>query len=94
MTHLTADTSRESFRHLDDTDQRELVMSHFRSISPESSCIADVAAALHMERSTVSARMNTLKNEGVLEYHETRPSKRTGVRAMHFRIKVQEALFN
>lgn len=88
--HLTAPTSREAYRNLDTGEQERLVLAH---LSKGESCIADTATALGMERSTVSGRMNMLKNMGLLEYAGKKKSKTTGIAAMHFRAKPQGQLF-
>lgn len=55
-------------------------------------CIADLAAVLGWERSTVSARLNELKHRGELLYTGKKQSDTTGVKAMHFRLRL-ETLF-
>jgi DNA-binding IclR family transcriptional regulator len=85
--HQTADTSLQAYKRLDATDQYELILNYLRSIYPGSSCIADIATALEMERSTVSARLNELKQSGQIVYDGKRPSERTGINAMHWKIK-------
>lgn len=96
MPHLTASTSREAYRNLDASSQYEAIMQYLRSISPESSCIADIAHALHMERSTVSARLNEIKNgrtDYKIVYDGTKKSKRTGIASHHWKVPEQESLF-
>ena len=88
--HLTALTSREAYRTLDTNEQERIVLAY---LSKQDSCIADVADALGMERSTISARMNHLKNAGFLEYTGKRKSKVTGITAQHFKAKEQGQLF-
>jgi DNA-binding IclR family transcriptional regulator len=85
--HQTATTSLEAYKRLDATDQYSAILNHLRSIYPASSNIADIATALEMERSTVSARLNELKQSGDIVYDGKRPSVRTGVKAMHWKIK-------
>lgn len=89
-THNTAPTSHEVYRTLDTSEQERQVLAF---LGDKESCIADVAKALGMERSTISARMNELKNMGLLEYTGKKKSQSTGVMAMHFRAKVQNPLF-
>lgn len=93
MTHLTAPTSINAYKKLDATSLYEAILSQMRKIAPQSVCISDLAAMLGMERSTVSARLNELKNMGSLTYDGKRKSKRTGITSMHWKIKSQEQLF-
>jgi len=93
MTHLTASTSINAYKKLDASSLYEAILSQMRKIAPQSVCISDLATTLHMERSTVSARLNELKNMGSLAYDGKRKSKRTGITSMHWRIKTNETLF-
>jgi Mn-dependent DtxR family transcriptional regulator len=89
--HATASTSREAFRHLDTSSLHALILSLLREGGEWA--IADVAEELHLERSTVSARLNELKHGGRLEYAGKKPSRRTGITSMHWKIKIQDSLF-
>ncbi len=92
--HLTASTSREAFRNLTTvTEQHEAILAYLHSIAPDSSCIADIAAALGWERSTVSARLNELKHTDALIYDGKKRSHRTQIMAMHWKVPVQGTLF-
>ena len=92
MSHLTATTSREAYRHLDASSLYELILSLMREGGEW--CISDAAFELHLERSTTSARFNELKHMGKLEYAGKKPSRRTGINSMHWKVKTQETLFN
>jgi Mn-dependent DtxR family transcriptional regulator len=91
MTHLTAQTSLEAYRTLDASGLYALILGLMREGGEW--CIADAASELHLERSTVSARMNELRHMGKLEYAGKKKSRRTGIKSMHWRIKSQETLF-
>lgn len=91
--HHTAPTSVEAYRQLDAKDQYAAILGYLRSIYPLSSCIADTAHALGMERSTVSGRMSELKHMGNLTYDGKRPSNRTGIKAMHWKVPPTDTLF-
>jgi uncharacterized protein YidB (DUF937 family) len=93
MNHVPT-TQLDAFRKLDAADQYNAILGYLRSISPTSSCIADIAHALGMERSTVSARLNELKNHtNKLTFDGKRPSQRTGITAMHWKVLPQDTLF-
>ena len=93
MSHIPT-TQREAYRTLDAKDQYSAILKYLRSIYPQSSCIADIASALGMERSTVSGRINELKNHtNKLTYDGKRPSKRTGINAIHWKVVPQDTLF-
>lgn len=88
---MATDTSIEAYRRLDAGSLYDLILGLLREGGEW--CISDVAEELHLERSTVSARLNELKNMGKLEYAGKKPSKRTGIKSMHWKLKVQETLF-
>ena len=90
--HQTATTSLEQYKKLDTGDLCSKILSHMRERAIEL-CIADLANELHLERSTVSARLNELKHMGMLEYAGKKPSKKTGITSMHWKVKMQETLF-
>lgn len=83
-----AQTSRDAEKHVDKYHQQQLVIDAINVLG--SSCIADVAAYLNMERSTVSARMNELKADGKIVFVCTRKSNRTGVMSDHYRIATEQ----
>jgi len=89
--HQTASTSREAYRNLDAGSLYALILGHMREGGEY--CIADLAHELHLERSTVSARLNELKHMGKLEYTKKKPSRTTGITSMHWKVKVQPELF-
>lgn len=91
--HNTASTSREHFKTFDARGLYELIMIKLREDAGRDWCIADLAHALGLERSTISARLNELKHSGVLEYTGKKRSARTQIMSMHFKLKVQQSLF-
>lgn len=92
--HQVTQTSVEAYKQLDAKGQYTVIINHLRDIYPESSCIADIATALGMERSTVSARLNELKNDTEkLVYAGKKPSKRTGIKAIHWQSPPSDTLF-
>jgi Mn-dependent DtxR family transcriptional regulator len=88
---MATSTSIEAYRNLDAGSLYALILGHLRD--GKETCIADLAHELHLERSTVSARMNELKNMGKLQYVGKRKSHTTGITAMHFKLKTQESLW-
>lgn len=62
-------------------------------VRDEAMCIADIAAALKAEKSTISARMNEMFKYGTVYYAGTKPSRTTGIKAKHYHLKLQETLF-
>ena len=54
--------------------------------------ISEVAYSLHMEKSTVSARMNMMKKLKKLEFAGKRKSRITNVLVETWRLKLQESL--
>lgn len=89
--HQTASTSREAYRTLDTSSLCERILTLLRDGGEW--CIADLADALHLERSTTSARLNEMKHDGLLEYAGKKPSRRTGITSMHWKIKLQSELW-
>ncbi len=92
MRHATASTSRNHYKHFDASSLYGLIIAKMREDAEKEWCIADIAHALDLERSTVSGRMHELKEFGVLEFTGEKPSKRTKVKAKHYRLTVQPTL--
>ena len=101
MKTLVRQTSIEAYHSQDLTGQRREVYQALQVLG--TSCIADIAAYLNMERSTVSGRLNELKHHKDKNGEEKplvicvgkRPSQRTGVNSEHWRVKqYQTSLFN
>lgn len=88
---MVQQTSRDAYRQLDLSRQQRLIYGAFIILGE--SCIADVAANLEWEKSTVSPRMNELVKKGWLIETEKRASRRTGVSGMHFRAVNRGELF-
>ena len=60
----------------------------------KSSCIADIAAYLNMERSTVDARLNELKQMQALVFDGKKKSERTEIMSEFWRVRnFSESLF-
>lgn len=53
-------------------------------------CISDVAAYMDIERSTVSARMNALKNKGFIVFTSEKKSSRTNITSDHYRVATEQ----
>lgn len=92
MNHLTASTSIEHFKTYDAKDWYDRILSVMRLEPEREYCIADMAAVLGAEKSTLSARFNELFNQGEIEYTTSKPSQATGIKSRHFRIKMQPTL--
>ena len=86
------ETSRNHYRTFDAGEQHETILRLMREDASRSWCIADVAKSLGMEKSTIAARMNELRNYGMLEHDGKKPSQTTGVTAYHYKIKMQPSL--
>lgn len=77
MKTAARETSVNHYHATDFTGQRGRVLEALKVAG--SSCIADLAAILGWERSTVSARLHELKESGSIVLVGKRPSQRTGV---------------
>lgn len=85
-------TSIDCYHGINLNEQQKVILDAIEFFSE--SCIADVAAYLNWERSTVSGRMNDLKKLGLLIVVDKRKSKTTGIMSEFCRIKnFQETLF-
>ena len=82
-----AQTSKEHFRTFDAGSLYSLIR---KTMFNGEYCIADLSQELGLEKSTVSTRLNELKNYGELEYTGKKPSHSTGIMSMHFRLKGNE----
>jgi DNA-binding MarR family transcriptional regulator len=89
----TTQTSRAAYKMLNLTEQQEAILELMRRDVTRDWCIADAAGALGWDKSTVSGRMNGLKNLGLIEFTTKKPSISTGITSEHFRMKLQEQLF-
>jgi len=78
-----ADTSKMAFKELDTHTMQSQVLKAIARLGP--TCIADCAAYLHWERSTVSARINELHDSGhIIQLDEKIKSKKTGIKGYHY----------
>jgi len=92
MKTAVTQTSIAAYYDLDLSNQERIVLSALKVLG--SSCIADLAAYLHWERSTVSGRLNGLKQKDAIVLVGKKPSKRTGVTSEFWRPKLfSESLF-
>ena len=66
-------------------DQQSEVLTAIKVLGE--SCIADIAAYLNWERSTVSGRLNELKKMDRLSYVGKKKSSRTGITSEFWRAK-------
>ena len=85
MRTLVRKTSIEAYHQLDRDTQQAKILDMIAYLSD--ACIADLAASLGWERSTVSARMNELKKAGRIVFTEKKPSIKTGINSEHWRVK-------
>jgi hypothetical protein len=90
--HATATTSREHYRTYDASGLYALIKAKMAEDYEQEWCIASLAHALGLERSTVSARMNELRHFGELEYAGKKPSRITGIKSNHYRLRAQNTL--
>ena len=85
-------TSINAYHALDLTDQQADILQALRVIGE--SCIADIAHNLGWERSTVSGRMNELKELGKIVFVGKRKSKTTNITSEFWRSReFQKILF-
>lgn len=93
MKTAVTQTSREAYQQLDLSHQQQEIIDAL--VMLEESCIADLAAYLNWERSTVAARLYELKPP-TIEHPDRlgrivsvgiKPSNRTGIRSEHWRVK-------
>lgn len=76
-------TSIDAYHNLDTGRQQQTVLATIRHL--ERSCIADIAAHLGWEKSTVAARLNELKQLGVVRFVGKEKSKTTGITSEFWR---------
>jgi DNA-binding MarR family transcriptional regulator len=92
MKTAVTETSLQAYHSHDFTSLQGAVLQALKELGE--SCIADLADYLHLERSTVSARLNELKRKGVLVFAGKRKSTTTGITSEFWRAKeFKEALF-
>jgi len=92
MKTAVTETSIGAFYGQDLEPMEAEVLSAIRTLGV--TCIADCAAYLNMERSTVAARMNSLKHFGLIVFVGRRKSERTGILSEFYRVKEnKETLF-
>lgn len=94
MKTCVTETSIQAYHGQDFGDQTREVLAAIKTLGE--SCIADIAAYLNMERSTVSARLNELKKwkEPPIVFVGKRKSERTGIMSEFWRARsYQETLF-
>ena len=85
--HLTAQTSVEAYKTLDAGSLYALILGLMREGGEW--CIADMSEELHIQKSTLSPRLNELRNMGKLEYAGKKRSRTTGIMSMHWKVKIQ-----
>lgn len=90
--HNTSQTSVEHYKTLNAAGQYDLIRWAMRQNPERDWCIADMAAALDFEKSTMSARFNELREFGELEFTEQKLSRSTGIRSNHYKLKLQPSL--
>ena len=86
-------TSVEAYHDIDNLNEQEREVLTAIKVLGES-CIADVAAYLNWEKSTVAARMNALKKVKAIVFLGKRKSNTTEIMSEFWRAKFfQETLF-
>lgn len=90
MKTLVTQTSIEAYHQLNLSELQAEVLKAIR-VQGET-CIADIAAFLNMERSTVAARLNELKHlePSPIQFVGKRKSNRTGILSEHYGIRPRE----
>ena len=88
-----AETSIEAYHSQPLNDQQREIVKALKVLGE--SCIADIASYLGWERSTVSGRLNDLKQQtNKLFFVGKKKSKTTGVNSEFWRLRIfQERLF-
>ena len=92
---MVQQTSRDAYKDpvssFEDT-QIDIIWVLMRKNMSVTWSISEVAFALHMEKSTVSARMNMMKKMSKIEFAGKRKSRVTNVLVETWRLKLQESL--
>lgn len=91
MKTAVSQTSIDAYYNINLNQQQQTIL-HTLRITGES-CIADIAANLKWERSTVSGRLNELKKCGLVQFVEKRKSLSTGIKSEFYKVRNQETLF-
>lgn len=91
MKTAVRETSINAYHQLNLTPQHNEILAAFRVL--EASCIADVSAYLNWQKSTVAARINELKHDGILVFAGKKKSETTGITCEFWREKTPETLF-
>jgi len=86
-------TSRAAYQNVSFDDWYARILAIMRRDVGVHWCIADMAQELHAEKSTVSARLNEMKNLRIIEEAPKARSRSTGILAYHYKVKIQESLF-
>ncbi len=89
QTSVIAYYSKEKLRD----QQREVVLNAISNAGSSGVCIADVAAEIGFEKSSVAARFNELKQMNQIEMVDKRPSRSTGITSEHWRYRLPDTLF-
>jgi DNA-binding MarR family transcriptional regulator len=85
MKTAVTQTSIDAYYSINLTEQQKEVLTAIRVLGE--TCIADVAAYLGWERSTVSGRMNDLKKQNLLIFAGKRKSETTGITSEFWRVR-------
>lgn len=92
MKTAVRETSINAYHQLNLNEQQTEVLTAIKVLGE--SCIADVAAYLNWERSTVAARMNELKHISTIVFVGKRKSERTNITSEFWRaVNFNETLF-
>lgn len=81
-------TSKQAFyTHPDKNAQEHRILLAVRASGERGNCIADLARSLNIDKSTVSARFNSLKKSGAVVLVGKFASKSTGIKSEFWRAK-------
>ncbi len=93
MRTAVAQTSIQAYHGIENLNEQEREVLTAIKVLGES-CIADIAAYLNWQKSTVSARMNELKKIGAIVFVGKKKSETTGIMSEFYRpIEFKETLF-
>ena len=77
-------TSIDAYRNLDTGRQQQTVLATIRQL--ERGCIADITNHLGWEKSTVAARLNELKQLGLVRFVGKEKGRTTGITSEFWRV--------
>ena len=87
----TTITSRLAYKEVDRLSWYSRIRRHM--LDGSEWCIADLAHELHAEKSTISARLNEMREDDSIEETSKKRSKTTGIMSNHYKLRQQDSLF-